>query len=150
MKKIILALMLLLTSFSFAAKTVIFSAETENGKIVEIAKDDKEESYFYYSYGKKGKPEITLKCYEDETLFKGFGNFGGNAYVYTIRFVNPQAKKYSYQIKKAISQKTFYILEVFKEEEMISSIDIDPKTVKGEFPYEVISSEGDIDDFMSF
>lgn len=46
MKKIILALMLLLTSFSFAAKTVIFSAETENGKIVEIAKDDKEESYF--------------------------------------------------------------------------------------------------------
>lgn len=62
--------MFLLTSLSFASKTVIFSAKAVKGKLIEIAKDNKEESCFYCSYVKKRKPEISLKCYEDETLFK--------------------------------------------------------------------------------
>lgn len=151
MKKILLVLILLFNSLSFAAKNVIFSAETVKGKIVEVAEDTKDHMCFYYSYGKKGKPEITLKCYKDETLFSNFGNFGGNAYVYTVRFINPQAKKYSYQLKKAVApQTTFYILEVYKDEEMISSIDLKPKTIKGEFPYDAIPTELDDEAFMSF
>ena len=75
MKKILLILMLLLTSLSFAKKTVIFSGETKKGKIVQISKDEEKEGCYYYSYGKKGKPEITLKCLDGETLFTDFGNF---------------------------------------------------------------------------
>ena len=43
MKKILLILMLLLTSLSFAKKTVIFSGETKKGKIVQISKDEEKE-----------------------------------------------------------------------------------------------------------
>ena len=153
MKKILLILMLLLSSLSFAKKTVIFSGETKKGKIVQISKDEEKEGCYYYSYGKKGKPEITLKCLDGETLFTDFGNFAQQAYVYTLRFVNPEDKNYSYQVKKVVSDSEYYKLEVFKKGELIFDILLKPESIKGELPdYNdiIYESEEDREIYMSY
>ncbi|WP_427171747.1 hypothetical protein KST23_03390 [Fusobacterium nucleatum] len=146
MKKILLILMLILGSLSFAEKTVIFSGETKKGKIVKVLKDEEKEGCYYYSYGKKGKPEIIIRCIDGETLFTDFGNFAQQAYVYTLRFINPQAKDYSYQIKKVVSNNEYYKLEVFKKGELIFDILFKTESIKGELPdYNDITYENEED-----
>lgn len=89
-------------------KRNIFYGKLENGKEIKIFKEG---DIYTYEYGSNGKVEISLSRKSGEGVFSDFGNFGGNAYVYNLRFINGE---YSYIISKIITNKTDYELEVYK------------------------------------
>ncbi|MDY5794939.1 MAG: DUF4431 domain-containing protein [Fusobacterium gastrosuis] len=89
-------------------KINIFYGKLENGKEIKIFKEG---DIYTYEYGSNGKVEISLSRKSGEGVFSDFGNFGGNAYVYNLRFINGE---YSYIISKIITNKTDYELEVYK------------------------------------
>lgn len=71
MKKLILFVLLLSSSqIALSKESVVFSCITKSGKQLLITED---RHYYYYSYGKNGRPEMTFKNAKSNTDPVSFG-----------------------------------------------------------------------------